>query len=78
MLLNIMKEFLFVKKLFREYSLDIVVLVAVPVVVPPLVLTHGIALMVVRGLVVVVTGLLGAEHELPEIHSDVRSTRFTE
>ena len=46
MLLNIMKEFLFVKKLFREYSLDIVVLVAVPIV-PPLVLTDGIALVVV-------------------------------
>ena len=37
---------LFVKKLFREYSLDIVSLVAVPIV-PALVLAHGVTLVVV-------------------------------
>ena len=53
---------LFIKKLFREYSLDIVSLVAVPIV-PPFVLAHGITLVVVGGLVVVTgTGLLRAKN----------------
>lgn len=68
---------LFIKKLFGEYSLDIVSLVAVSIV-PALVLAHGVTLVVVGGLVVVVTGLLRAKHQLPEIHRslDKRRRRF--
>ena len=69
---------LFIKKLFREYSFDIVCLVAVSIV-PPLVLAHGVTLVVVGGLVVVVTGLLRAKHQLPEIHRSLakRPKRFS-
>ena len=69
---------LFIKKLFREYSFDIVSLVAVSIV-PPLVLAHGVTLVVVGGLVVVVTGLLRAKHQLPEIYRSLakRPKRFS-
>ena len=83
---------LFVKKFLGEYSLDADCPVRVSVVLLPLVLAHGVALVtdwsgvitrpgywpligrpdlgvtfVIVGGLVVVTGLLGTKHQLPEI-----------